>query len=127
MTHAVFPLSAADIRAIARTFGKALAELAEGHRLPKSKLTYDEVFEEAARIMIENGGVFDCVVWCGTRDLSLEDICAMEWGQVVKLGCKVIEVTREAWREAWPNGFLQNIICEELAPHIAAGRGLIEL
>lgn len=114
MNIQVKPLSASDIRALARTsavfFSHLLDNLPCGH-----DLSYDDAVAVAARLMVENGPIF-CDLVCRGTGLTDPEVQATPWPEVVRIGCEVIEATREAWRPAWTNGFLQRIVSDELRP-----------
>ena len=110
----VKPLSASDIRAFTRRHAKLLARLLDGAPCTL-ELEYDDAVAATARLLVDHGQLFCELVSVGTT-LSDAEINATSWPEVVKTGCQVIEATREAWRPAWPNGFMQAIIRDELRP-----------
>jgi len=111
----VTPLSAKDIRALARKNARLLAFLLD--TLPCGyELSYDDAAAVTARLLIDHGPLF-CEMVCTGTGLSDAEVQSTPWPEVVKIGCEIVEVTRDAWRAAWPNGFLQAILCDELRPY----------
>jgi len=122
MNARIDSLSPSDIRDLTRShaelFAAWLDNLPCGH-----KLSYDDAVAVAARVMVEHAPVFCEIVRMGTG-ASEAEVQATPWPQIVKTGCEVIEATREAWRPAWPNGFLQAIVRDELHPFSSFVRGV---
>ena len=108
------PLTAPEMRAFTRKHARLLAVLLD--TLPcRYSLNYDEAVAITARLLVDHGPVFCEIVSLGTG-LTDAEVQSTPWPTVVKYGCEIIEETREFWRLAWPNGFLQAIVSEELRP-----------
>jgi hypothetical protein len=116
------PLTVAEVRKLARKHAKLLAILLD--TLPCGyDLTFDDAFAVSARLLVDHAPIFCEIVSLGTG-LSDAEVQRTPWSQVVALGCEVIEATREVWRPAWPNGFLQAMLRQELLPYSSFVRGV---
>jgi hypothetical protein len=116
------PLSVSETRALARKHAKLLATLLD--TLPCGyDLDYDNAIAVTARLLVDHAPIFCEIVSLGTG-LDDAEVQRTPWPQVVALGCEIIEATGEVWRPAWPNGFLQAMLREELRPYSSYVRGI---
>lgn len=116
----VQPLSAQQIRQLVRKHARLLAFFLDMQPCGYD-LDFDTTVAVASRLIVEDGPLF-CEMACAGTGASNADVQAMPWASVVKVGCEVIEATREAWRPAWESGFLQKLVCQELRPFSAVAR-----
>jgi hypothetical protein len=115
------PLTVVEIRHLARKHARLLAILLD--TLPCSyELEYDDAVAVAARLLVDHAPIFCEIVSLGTG-MTDAQVQLSPWPEVVNLGCRIIEATREVWRPAWPNGFLQAILSDELRPYSSFVRG----
>lgn len=115
-------LTVAELRFLTRKHAELLAMLLD--TLPCSyDLEYDKAVAVVARLLVDHAPIFCEIVSIGTGMTDAE-VQLTPWPRVVALGCEIIETTREVCRPAWPNGFLQNMLCEELLPHSRHVQGL---
>lgn len=116
------PLTVSEIRLLVRKHAKLLAALLD--TLPCSyDLDYDDAVSVTARLLVDHSAIFCEIVSLGTG-LTDAEVQRTPWSQVVALGCEIIEATREVWRPAWPNGFLQAMLRQELLPYSSFVRGV---
>ena len=116
------PLSVSEVRILVRKHAKLLAVLLD--TLPCAyDLDYDDGVAVMARLLVDHAPIFCEIVSLGTG-LTDSEVQSTPWAKVVNLGCQIIESTREVWRPAWPNGFLQAVLREELRPYSSFVRGV---
>lgn len=116
------PLSVSETRALVRKHATLLAILLD--TLPCSyDLDFDDGVAVTVRLLVDHAPIFCEIVSLGTG-LSDAEVQRTPWPTVVGLGCEIIEATREVWRPAWPNGFLQALLREELRPYSSFVRGV---
>lgn len=116
------PLTAHEIRYLARKYAKLLAILID--TLPCDyDLSYDDAASVTARLLIDHAPIFCEITSLGTG-ISEADVQRTTWPEVVRLGCATIEATRDQWRMAWENGFLQSILTDELRHYSSFVRGV---
>ena len=115
-------LDAVELRKAVRKNARILAVL-----LDTIECGYDHSFDDAVAVAARKIVDFPPIVWdfvsLGSRRTIVE-IQAMDWREVVWCLGQIVELTREEFRGAWQNGFLQRLLCDELRVYSSYIRGL---